>query len=190
MNQDARQSPDGSRVYRLDTRPTQRPATLLAPRLFELGAWMGRHQAFGFDLQQMFRRRRAVRTFVYPARFERGEKPGVLVVTMSPRQSRRGTGRRTQSGRRRIAAGREIPKTSKATRGERPIPVPAPMSAKAALYLALREAGMTNVQLARKLGCDEREVRRMLDPRRPTKVPRLNEALGCVSMNLPNRRTQ
>jgi antitoxin HicB len=64
------------------------------------------------------------------------------------------------------------------------------MAAKAALYLAMREAGMTNVQLARKLGCDEREVRRMLDPRRPTKVPRLNEALGCVSMNLPNRRTQ
>jgi antitoxin HicB len=45
------------------------------------------------------------------------------------------------------------------------------MAAKAALYLAMREAGISNVQLARKLGCDEKEVRRMLDPRpRPSIV--------------------
>jgi hypothetical protein len=33
------------------------------------------------------------------------------------------------------------------------------------------------VQLARKLGCDEKEVRRMLDPRHRTKLPRIKEAL-------------
>ncbi len=43
-------------------------------------------------------------------------------------------------------------KRPKAARGERLIPVPAPMAAKAALYLAMREAGMTNVHLAAKLG--------------------------------------
>jgi antitoxin HicB len=84
----------------------------------------------------------------------------------------------------RIAGGREIPKASRATRGERLIPVPAPMAAKAALYLAMREAGMTNVQLARKLGCDEREVRRMLDPRHPTKLPRIKEALDAFGKRL------
>lgn len=73
----------------------------------------------------------------------------------------------------RIADGREIPKPSKAVRSERLIPVPAPMAAKAALYLAMREAGITNVGLARKFECDEKEVRRMLDlaPRHPTKLP-------------------
>ena len=54
------------------------------------------------------------------------------------------------------------------------------MAAKAALYLAMQEAGMSNVQLARKLGCDEREVRRMLDPRHPTKLPRIKEALEVL----------
>ena len=68
--------------------------------------------------------------------------------------------------------------------GERPIPVPAPMAAKAALYLAMAEAGMTNVQLARKLGCDEKEVRRMLDPRHPTKLPRIKEALDVLGKRL------
>jgi DNA-binding IclR family transcriptional regulator len=51
------------------------------------------------------------------------------------------------------------------------------MAAKAALYLAMGERGMTNVQLARKLGCDEKEVRRMLNPRHPTKLPRIKDAL-------------
>lgn len=58
------------------------------------------------------------------------------------------------------------------------------MAAKAALYLAMREAGMTNVQLARKLACDEREVRRMLDPRHPTKLPRIKEALEVLGKRL------
>jgi antitoxin HicB len=84
----------------------------------------------------------------------------------------------------RIADGRAIPKASRAARGERAIPVPAPMAAKAALYLAMGEAGMTNVQLARKLGCDEKEVRRMLDPRHPTKLPRIKEALDVFGKSL------
>ena len=43
---------------------------------------------------------------------------------------------------------------------------------------------MTNVQLARKLGCDEQEVRRMLDPRHPTKLPRIKEALEVLGKSL------
>jgi antitoxin HicB len=58
------------------------------------------------------------------------------------------------------------------------------MAAKAALYLAMREARITNVQLARKLGCDEKEVRRMLDPRHPTKLPRIQEALDTFGKRL------
>ncbi len=137
-----------------------------------------------------------MRTFVYPARFERGDKQGVLVVTFRdvPEAITQGKGEKDalwQAGdcleeaiAGRIADGREIPKASRAARGERLIPIPAPMAAKAALYLAMRDAGISNVQLARKLGCDEKEVRRMLDPRHPTKLPRIKEALDVFGKRL------
>ncbi len=137
-----------------------------------------------------------MRTFVYPAKLERGDKPGILVVTFRdiPEAITQGNGERdalwqaadcleeAMAGR--IVDGREIPKASKAARSERLIPLPAPMAAKAALYLAMREAGMSNVQLARKLGCHEKEVRRMLDPRHPTKLPRIKEALEALGKRL------
>jgi antitoxin HicB len=58
------------------------------------------------------------------------------------------------------------------------------MAAKTALYMAMKEAGIANVQLARKLGCDEKEVRRILDPRHPTKLPRIQEALDVLGKRL------
>jgi antitoxin HicB len=137
-----------------------------------------------------------VQTFVYPARFERGEKQDILVIAFRdvPEAITQGKGDKDavwqaadcleEAIAGRIADGREIPKASRAARGERLIPVPAPMAAKAALYLAMQEAGMTNVQLARKLGCDEKEVRRLLDPRHPTKLPRIKEALAVLGKRL------
>lgn len=138
----------------------------------------------------------ALQTFVYPAKFERGDKPGVLVVTFRdvPEAITQGKGEKDavwqaadcleEAIAGRIADGRTIPRPSRMARAERAIPVPAPMAAKAALYLAMREAKMTNVQLARKLGCDEREVRRMLDPRHPTKLPRIKDALAVLGKRL------
>ncbi len=137
-----------------------------------------------------------MRTFVYPARFERGAKSGVLVVTFRdlPEATTQGRGEddalwqaadcleEAIAGR--IADRRDISHASKPLRGERLVPVPAPMAAKAALYLAMREAGVTNVALARKLGCDEKEVRRMLDPRHPTKLPRIQQALDALGRRL------
>ncbi len=137
-----------------------------------------------------------MRTFLYPARFEDGDKPGVLVITFRdiPEAITQGKGDKDSlwqaadcleeaiAGR--IADGREIPKASRTARGERLIPVPAPMAAKAALYLAMEETGMTKVQLSRKLGCDEKEVRRLLDPRHPTKLPRIKEALDVLGKRL------
>ena len=64
------------------------------------------------------------------------------------------------------------------------VPVPAPTAAKAALYLALREAGITRLELAGRLGCDEKEVRRLLDPRHPSKLPRLEAALAQLGKRL------
>jgi antitoxin HicB len=137
-----------------------------------------------------------VRTFVYPARFEPGEKPGVVVVTFRdvPEAITQGKGEKDalwqaadcldEAIAGRIADRKAIPKASKAARGERLVPVPASMAAKAALYLAMTDAGVTNSQLARKLGCDEKEVRRLLDPRHPTKLPRIKEALEILGKRL------
>jgi antitoxin HicB len=84
----------------------------------------------------------------------------------------------------RIRRGDVIPAPSKPRRGQRLVPVPAPMAAKAALYLAMREAGISNLELARRLGCDEKEVRRMLDPRHATKLPRIQAALEILGKRL------
>lgn len=84
----------------------------------------------------------------------------------------------------RIHSGLEIPSPSRGTRGQVSVALSAQMAAKAALYLAVSEAGMNKSDLARRLGCDEKEVRRMLDPRHPTKLPRIEEALAVLGKRL------
>ena len=48
----------------------------------------------------------------------------------------------------------------------------------------MREARITKTELARRLGCDEKEVRRLLDPRHPSKLPRIPEALVALGKQL------
>jgi len=84
----------------------------------------------------------------------------------------------------RITDGLEIPRPSSLRRNQVLVAVPAPTAAKAALYLAMREARIKNTELARRLGCDEKEVRRMLDPRHPTKLPRIQSALEALGKRL------
>ena len=84
----------------------------------------------------------------------------------------------------RIADGLEIPRPSSPRRNQILVAVPAPTAAKAALYLAMREARIKNTELARHLGCDEKEVRRMLDPHHPTKLPRIQQALEALGKRL------
>lgn len=84
----------------------------------------------------------------------------------------------------RIRRSGEIPLPSRPRRGQRMIPVPTQMAAKAALYLALHEAKITKLELAARLGCDEKEVRRLLDPRHPSKLPRLQRALAQLGKRL------
>ena len=84
----------------------------------------------------------------------------------------------------RIRRGDEIPEPSAARRGECGVPLPAPMAAKAALYLAIKQAGTSNLALARRIHVDEKEIRRMLDPRHPTKLPRIQLALDALGVRL------
>jgi antitoxin HicB len=84
----------------------------------------------------------------------------------------------------RIAQGLEIPPPSRLKKGQRAISLSAQMSAKTALYLALRAAGISKSGLARRLGVGEAEVRRMLDPRHNTRLRRLEQALAALGQRL------
>ena len=80
----------------------------------------------------------------------------------------------------RIDDERDIPVPTAAKRGERIVSVPPSMALKAAVYLAVRDAGISNSELARRLKLDEKEARRILDPHHPTKLPRIEAALAAL----------
>jgi antitoxin HicB len=77
-----------------------------------------------------------------------------------------------------------FPPPSEARRGERLISPPVETVAKAALYSTLRDAKITKVQLAKWLGIDEKEVRRLLDPHYHSKLPRIAEAISLLGKRL------
>jgi antitoxin HicB len=84
----------------------------------------------------------------------------------------------------RVADGLELPEPTVARRSHVQVALPAPMAAKAALYLAIQEAGLSNSELGRKLGLDEKEIRRMLDPRHATRLSRIQTALDFLGKRL------
>ena len=77
-----------------------------------------------------------------------------------------------------------IPEPSAAKRGQRLVPVPWWLAPKLALYLAMREQGIGNCELARRLKVDERVVRRMLDPAHETKAEKIQAALAAMGKRL------
>jgi antitoxin HicB len=80
--------------------------------------------------------------------------------------------------------GIDFPEPSKARRREHLVAPPAETEAKAALYVAMRAAGISKMQLAKQLGVDEKEVRRLLDPHYGAKLPRIAEAIGLLGQRL------
>ena len=84
----------------------------------------------------------------------------------------------------RIVRGDAIPAPSKLKRGQYPIGVPLYLAPKLALYLAMREGGMRNTELARRLGVSETVVRRMLDPKHNTKPERIQAALAALGKRI------
>lgn len=77
-----------------------------------------------------------------------------------------------------------IPTPSRRRNGEHLVPVPPDMAAKAAFVLALRESGLSRNAFARRLGVDEKVVRRMLDPRHHTATNRIHKALRVLGQEL------
>jgi antitoxin HicB len=83
-----------------------------------------------------------------------------------------------------LTEGVDFPQPSKAKRREHWVAPPAETVAKAALYVAMRQAGISKVQLARRLGVDEKEVRRLLDPHYGSKLPRIAKAISLLGQRL------
>ena len=84
----------------------------------------------------------------------------------------------------RIDDGRDIPSPSALKRGELTVSVPPSMALKAAVYLAVREAGISNSEFARRMRIDEKEARRILDPHHPTKLARIEAALSVLGRHI------
>src|SRR6266498_112842 len=84
----------------------------------------------------------------------------------------------------RIARGDEIPPPSRAKRGQHLIGVPLYLAPKLALYLAMRERGIPNTELARRLGVSETVVRRMLNPMRDTRPEKIQAALVAMGKRI------
>lgn len=78
----------------------------------------------------------------------------------------------------------QIPKPSKVKPGLQLVPVPLWIAGKMALYVAMREQGLSNVALAAKLGVRETVVRRMLDPNHDTKSEKLQAALAALGQRV------
>jgi antitoxin HicB len=134
--------------------------------------------------------------FVYPARFTPDTREGGFVVTFVDLPEAITQGETIEEASQeaadcleeaianRIVTGLPIPPPSRTKRGQYAIPVAAQTAAKAALYIALQETQITKADLAKRLQCDEKEVRRLLDPRHPSKLPRLEAALASVGHRL------
>ena len=80
----------------------------------------------------------------------------------------------------RMIMGLSLPAPSPVKKRQYAVPLPAHTAAKAALYIALQEMKITKAELAKRLRCDEKEVRRLLDPRHPSKLPRIEAALAAI----------
>jgi antitoxin HicB len=83
-----------------------------------------------------------------------------------------------------LAYKEDIPRPTAPRRGQKIVPVPLWIAPKLALYWRMRELGLNNSQLARKLGVRETVVRRMLDPNHATRSERLQRVLELLGQKV------
>jgi len=83
-----------------------------------------------------------------------------------------------------MLGGLALPAPSRLRKEEHWVSPPAETMAKAALYVAMGESGISKVQLAKRLGVDEKEVRRLLDPHYGSKLPRIAQAIAVLGKRL------
>jgi antitoxin HicB len=137
-----------------------------------------------------------MRQFTYPVRLTADNEDGGFVVTCRDLPEAITQGETVEAAlleaadcleeaiAGRIDDEREIPMPSAPKRGEHSVSVPPSMALKAAVYLAALEAGISKSELARRMGLDEKEARRILDPHHPTKVRRIEAALALLGRHV------
>ncbi len=84
----------------------------------------------------------------------------------------------------RIMDGEDVPLPSDPLEGQYLVVLPSRTAAKAALHLTMRHAGVNRVQLASALRCDEKHVRRLLDPAHRSDLDQLERALALLGKRI------
>ena len=79
---------------------------------------------------------------------------------------------------------RDLPRTTRPRKGQRVITLPPMAVAKLAVYQAMRDQGVTQVEMARRIGCDPKDIRRLLDLMHRSRLDRLEAALAALGKRL------
>lgn len=74
----------------------------------------------------------------------------------------------------------DVPLPSKARKGEELAVPDTAVAMKIALYIAMRERGITAAELSRRLGVDYREAQRIMNPHHATRTARMSEAIEAT----------
>jgi antitoxin HicB len=137
-----------------------------------------------------------MKAYTYKAQFEPGDRRGNFIVSFPdvPEALTQGRG---QTDARMMAEealglallsylkrGKPLPRPRAKGRDLVEIAVAPDVAAKLAVVEAFTEAGISKSELARRVGKDEKEVRRILDPKHPTKLPALTSALRALGKRL------
>jgi antitoxin HicB len=136
-----------------------------------------------------------MKAFVFDAKFEPGDERGIVVtfpdVPEAITQGDDVADARVQAEEALGLAlltypqrGLPLPVRKARGRGLKPIAVAPEIAAKLAVLDAFRSAKLTKKELWRRLGKDEKEVRRILDPRHRTKLPALRTTLNVLGRRL------
>jgi antitoxin HicB len=137
-----------------------------------------------------------MRTYIYRAQFEPGDRRGTVVASFSdvPEAITQGRGEADTRAMAEEAlglallsdlqSGKQLPKPRAKGRGLVDVAVVPDVAAKLAVLESFAAAGISKSELARRLGKDEKEVRRILDPKHPTKLPALTATLRALGKRL------
>ncbi len=79
---------------------------------------------------------------------------------------------------------RDIPKPSKPKPGQESIALPPVIASKLAIYQAMRDQGVTQADLAERLHCDARQIRRLLDLDQHSRMDFIDDALHELGKRL------
>ena len=79
---------------------------------------------------------------------------------------------------------RDLPRPARPRKRQRMVALAPMAAAKLAIYQAMRDQGVTQVALARRIDCDPKDIRRLLDLMHHSRLDRLEAALAALGKRL------